>query len=46
MDQMESRGMTWKAYMEDIPGAGSLLPRWPTNAYAVSGVPFEIMKAW
>jgi phosphatidylinositol-3-phosphatase len=39
MDQMAEKGLTWKAYMEDIPSAGSLVPRWPTANYPAKGVP-------
>ena len=31
MDQMAEKGLSWKAYMEDIPSAGLLVPRWPTK---------------
>jgi phosphatidylinositol-3-phosphatase len=30
MDQLEERGLTWKAYMESLPAPGSLAVRWPT----------------
>jgi phosphatidylinositol-3-phosphatase len=30
MDQLEERGLTWKAYMESLPTPGSLAVRWPT----------------
>ncbi|MGA7710933.1 MAG: alkaline phosphatase family protein [Rhizomicrobium sp.] len=42
MDQMAEKGLTWKAYMEDIPSAGSLTPRWPTPDYPVKGMPNEM----
>ena len=45
MDQLTARGMTWKAYMEDIPSAGSLVPRWPTSAYPEVGSPTELYAA-
>jgi phospholipase C len=45
MDQMAEKGLTWKAYMEDIPGAGSLVPRWPTPDYPVKGMPNEMYAA-
>lgn len=44
-DQLEEKGLSWKAYTEDIPGAGSLVPRWPTRAYAVKGLPDELYAA-
>jgi phosphatidylinositol-3-phosphatase len=37
MDQMAEKGLTWKAYLEDIPSAGSLTPLWPTSNYPVTG---------
>ena len=45
MDQLTEKGLSWKAYMEDIPGAGSLVPRWPTPGYPVKGVPNELYAA-
>ena len=45
MDQMADKGLTWKAYMEDIPSAGSLVPRWPTPDYPVKGQPNELYAA-
>lgn len=42
MDQLAQRGMTWKAYMQDIPSAGSLVPRWPTRTSPVKGWPYEL----
>ncbi|HUO99619.1 MAG TPA: alkaline phosphatase family protein [Rhizomicrobium sp.] len=39
MDQMAKKGLTWKAYMEDIPFAGALVPRWPSADYPAKGVP-------
>ncbi len=45
MDQMAEKGLTWKAYMEDIPGAGSLVPGWPTSKYPVKGEPYELYAA-
>jgi len=45
MDQMAEKGLSWKAYMEDIPSAGSLVPRWPTRAYPVKGSPNELYAA-
>jgi phosphatidylinositol-3-phosphatase len=41
MDQMAAKGLTWKAYMEDIPGAGSLVPAWPTANYPARDLPYE-----
>jgi hypothetical protein len=45
MDQLTEKGLTWKAYVEDIPSAGSLVPRWPTPRYSVKGVPNELYAA-
>lgn len=45
MDQMEAKGLTWKAYMEDIPGPGSLVPQWPTANNPVKGYPYELYGA-
>ena len=45
MDQLAAKHLTWKAYMEDIPSAGSLVPRWPTPEYPVKGWPNELYAA-
>lgn len=45
MDQLAARGLTWKSYMEDIPSAGSLVPRWPTPDYPIKGKPYELYAA-
>ncbi|HEX3422255.1 MAG TPA: alkaline phosphatase family protein [Sphingomicrobium sp.] len=45
MDQLTERGLTWKAYLEDIPGAGSLVPRWPTPDYPAAGLPNQAYAA-
>ena len=45
MDQLDAKGLTWKAYMQDIPSAGSLVPRWPTPDYPVPGTPDELYAA-
>jgi hypothetical protein len=44
-DQLAEKGLTWKAYLEDIPSAGSLVPRWPTDGYSVPGLPNELYAA-
>jgi hypothetical protein len=41
-DQLESRGLTWKAYLESIPEPGSTVARWPTLDKPVAGIPAEI----
>jgi len=45
MDQMAEKGLTWKAYMEDIPGPGSLVPQFPTANYPVKGKPYALYAA-
>ncbi len=45
MDQLADKGLTWKAYMEDIPSPGSLVPRWPTSDYPVKDTPNELYAA-
>ncbi len=45
MDQLAEKGLTWKAYMEDIPSPGSLVPRWPTREHPVKGRPNELYAA-
>src|SRR5262249_7595314 len=44
-DQLTEKGLTWKAYLEDIPSAGSLVPRWPTDGYRVPGLPTVLYAA-
>jgi phospholipase C len=41
-DQLESHGLTWKAYMESIPDPGSDAARWPTRDKPVPGLPPEL----
>ena len=45
MDQLEAKGLSWKVYMQDIPAAGSLVPRWPTADYPVAGMPYDMYAA-
>jgi phosphatidylinositol-3-phosphatase len=45
MDQLEARGLTWKAYMESLPEPGSLTVRWPTADKPVAGVPAQLYAA-
>lgn len=45
MDQLSEKGLTWKSYTEDIPSAGSLVPRWPTRDYPLDGQPYELYAA-
>jgi hypothetical protein len=45
MDQLAEKGLTWRAYLEDIPSAGSLVPRWPTQDYPVKGMPNNLYAA-
>ena len=42
VDQLEDHGLTWKAYMESIPAAGSGAARWPTSDKPVPGIPGEL----
>src|SRR6202021_2299819 len=44
-DQLTEKGLRWKAYLEDIPAAGALVPRWPTRDYAIKGQPLELYAA-
>jgi phosphatidylinositol-3-phosphatase len=37
-DQLEEKGLTWKAYMEDVP-ADRLAPYWPSRSQPVMGRP-------
>src|SRR5580658_7615062 len=45
MDQLESRGLTWKGYMESLPEAGSLAIRYPTAEVPVPGSPTQLYAA-
>jgi hypothetical protein len=45
MDQLTRKGLTWKGYFEDLPSAGSLVPRWPTSDYPAVGVANEMYAA-
>lgn len=45
MDQLQAKGLSWKAYMQDIPAPGSLVPRWPTADYPVAGMPYQMYAA-
>lgn len=45
MDQLESHGLTWKAYLESLPEAGSLAVRWPTTDHPVAGSPTQLYAA-
>ena len=45
MDQLEDRGLTWKAYMESLPEPGSLAVRWPSTDRPVAGVPTQLYAA-
>lgn len=44
-DQLTEKGLSWKAYVEDIPSAGSLVPRWPSKEYPVKGMPNGLYAA-
>ena len=45
MDQLQARGLTWKAYLESLPAPGSLAVRWPTADAPVAGLPKELYAA-
>jgi hypothetical protein len=45
MDQLTAHHMTWKGYFEDLPAAGSLMPRWPTAMYPAKDQPFQLYAA-
>jgi phosphatidylinositol-3-phosphatase len=45
MDQLESRGLSWKGYMESLPVAGSLAIRYPTAEAPVPGSPTQLYAA-
>lgn len=45
MDQLEARGLTWKAYMESLPAPGSLAVRWPVADAPVAGLPTQLYAA-
>jgi phosphatidylinositol-3-phosphatase len=45
MDQLDSRGLTWKAYMGSLPAPGSLAIRWPTADKPVAGMPTQLYAA-
>jgi phospholipase C len=42
VDQLEERGLTWKAYMESLPVPGSLAVRWPSADAPVAGMPQQL----
>jgi hypothetical protein len=45
MDQLESCGLTWKAYLGSLPAPGSLAIRWPTADKPVAGMPTQLYAA-
>lgn len=45
MDQLAAKHLTWKAYLESIPAAGSLAARWPTPENPSGGRPNELYSA-
>lgn len=45
MDQMQNRGLTWKAYLESLPEPGALVARWPDPEHPVPGVPEQLYAA-
>jgi phosphatidylinositol-3-phosphatase len=44
-DQLEARGLTWKAFMESLPEPGSLAVRWPTGDAPVAGLATQLYAA-
>ena len=42
MDQLDSRKLTWKGYMESLPAAGSGAVRWPSADQPVAGLPAQL----
>ena len=45
MGQLADRHLSWKGYFEDLPAAGSLMPRWPTELYPSEGEPNALYAA-
>lgn len=45
MDQLQEKGLTWKAYMQSLPAPGSLAIRWPSKDKPVAGLPAELYAA-
>lgn len=45
MDQLADKGLSWKSYMEDIPGPGSLVPAWPSPGYSAAALPNALYAA-
>ena len=44
-DQLSEHHLTWKAYLEDLPAPGSLVPRWPNAASPAAGKPDALYAA-
>jgi phosphatidylinositol-3-phosphatase len=42
MDQLQDKGLSWKAYMQSLPAPGSLAVRWPAPDRPVTGLPAEL----
>lgn len=45
MDQLTEKHLSWKAYLENIPAPGSLVPSWPAPDYPSAGLPDELYAA-
>jgi phospholipase C len=45
MDQLQDKGLSWKAYMQSLPAPGSLAVRWPSKDHPVAGLPAELYAA-
>jgi hypothetical protein len=39
MDQLAAKGLSWKAYMEDVPASNPLMPIWPAQPDSPKGFP-------
>ena len=44
-DQLSEHHLTWKAYLEDLPAPGSLMPRWPNPESPAEGKPDALYAA-
>ena len=44
-DQLSEHHLTWKAYLEDLPAPGSLMPRWPSASSPAEGKPEALYAA-
>jgi phosphatidylinositol-3-phosphatase len=42
VDQLEERGLSWRAYLDSLPEPGSLAVRWPTAEASAPGLPTQL----